>query len=691
MTNACVLCTYIYVTAPTHAQRIACGLSAYGNTMNDLKPENNSSHQTQDTPEPTRRAISDAGEKFVSVITSSMMDASDAAIAMHTRPPKPATTESKPHRSDLTKHAITTTHAWEKAEPELTLLLKTTPHNETTRASVLLLRHLETIHTASLSLPGVIPCAPCARPRTYAHPTTSDDTTLKVVDTADLRAWLAWGELHVPYLESTIVAHGFHRTLYGSWVKREEPTKPHRTSTHEQQRAMSNKTPDGPIDGLLSPTGEWVTDTTALHLLIKEKIARMYDTAWFPRIIQKILWKPRGINGLTRYTMRPTAESITLSSTAQESVRTLQQCVRNLIDSPTATNSREFTEAAKNIQLSIEPTLDHFLRSLSNNKNKTDNERLPDPELSPTMRKWLLARYEESHYITDLLTNYTERASLTLQPITASPELTLAINKTFRKLKTWKEVKAMFVALPRNKTSGPSGLCPEHITNAPKEFLEALLPILNEMIDGNFPSSTSLGAFCPVAKDSTRFRPIHLLDVLARGVDHRIASGFLDSIRDFKLCHPNQHGSVRGGNAPTAIDALLEIAEDAQYNNREAWLALLDCSEAFDSQTDAATDIALSSAGLPEQFILWARRSKHNQRRTIITAGGTSSPDDPVHVLGGSQGSSTMPPLWSIATRAILAFSEQMGAKGYTPWTPTTTPAAPTKKRKEQQPPRKAS
>ena len=86
---------------------------------------------------------------------------------------------------------------------------------------------------------------------------------------------------------------------------------------------MSNKTPDGPIDGLLSPTGEWVTDTTALHLLIKEKIARMYDTAWFPRIIQKILWKPRGINGLTRYTMRPTTESITLSSTAQESVRTL--------------------------------------------------------------------------------------------------------------------------------------------------------------------------------------------------------------------------------------------------------------------------------------------------------------------------------------------------------------------------------
>ena len=234
-------------------------------------------------------------------------------------------------------------------------------------------------------------------------------------------------------------------------------------------------------------------------------------------------------------------------------------------------------------------------------------------------------------------------------------------------LTSWQEVHAMFMALPNDKASGHDGATAEHFKHAPQAYHEALLPVINGMIDGNFPDETKLGVIVPTSKNKERFRPLHLLQIIYRAVDHRIASRLLDAIQDLGIAPPDQHGSLRGSGPPTPIDLLLVIAEDSHFYGREAWVNLLDCSEAFDSQTNAATDIVLASAGLPERFIIWARRAKNNQRRVISTAGGLSDPADPVRVLGGSQGSSTMPVLWCIATRAILSFSQSLTTAGYTP------------------------
>ena len=62
---------------------------------------------------------------------------------------------------------------------------------------------------------------------------------------------------------------------------------------------MSSKFMDGQLDGLLSPDDEWVTDTPALHKLIKNKIDHMYATGWYPRLIQDLLWSKKEENGLT--------------------------------------------------------------------------------------------------------------------------------------------------------------------------------------------------------------------------------------------------------------------------------------------------------------------------------------------------------------------------------------------------------
>ena len=230
-----------------------------------------------------------------------------------------------------------------------------------------------------------------------------------------------------------------------------------------------------------------------------------------------------------------------------------------------------------------------------------------------------------------------------------------------------KQVLDMFTDIQNNKVSGPTGMTAEHIRHAPDEVLKALIPLINDMIDGNYSPITLLGVLVPLSKNLERFRPIHLLEIVYRAVDRHITKHLLNAISTLKLVPPNQFGSIIGGSSTSPIDIMVMIAEDAQFHDRTAWVNLLDCSEAFDSMNDAITDIILAHTGLPDKFILWTRRATQNQKRLILTAGGISDIHTFLNVRGCSQGAPSCPPKWGITTGPIFSLSSEHGGAGYQP------------------------
>lgn len=151
-----------------------------------------------------------------------------------------------------------------------------------------------------------------------------------------------------------------------------------------------------------------------------------------------------------------------------------------------------------------------------------------------------------------------------------------------------------------------------------------------------------------------------------RAVDARITNRLQKLMFKLSLVDRDQVGFVKEGNTLIAIDIFKLMIEDSILNRREAWLCLLDCSEAFDSLDDAVTDIAFSCAGLPQRFIRWALRARQLQQRVIITAGGISPLTKSFLVKGGSQGAPSMPAYWAIASNIMIRFTKKFGGEGYT-------------------------
>jgi hypothetical protein len=106
-----------------------------------------------------------------------------------------------------------------------------------------------------------------------------------------------------------------------------------------------------------------------------------------------------------------------------------------------------------------------------------------------------------------------------------------ATDRTLEHISTTAEARDKFAALPHNKVSGPTGSCAEHFLEAPDEYVKVLIPIINDMIDGNFPETSTFGTIAPTPKNLSRYRPIHLLEIIYRAVDHRVAARLLDAIQ----------------------------------------------------------------------------------------------------------------------------------------------------------------
>ena len=478
--------------------------------------------------------------------------------------------------------------------------------------------------------------------------------------------WLHWGKHTIPILENNLLAQGHEQTSHNTWTKEATPqTLLNKLTAHERQREMSNKDDDGPLDGLLSPEGKWISETGPLHELIKSNLEHMYQPFWFPSLMSNILWKKIPNTNPQRHNMHNKPTTTHKRDLAISNLGLLINTLEQLLDilnsnSTTQTQKKNIAQKTRNLtnklHLPLPPHIETLLYSLQTNTNKT---------ITTEDEEWIVQRHKEGQHIKFILEKYTLSAWEKLEQQEPNTETTDAIKSIFQHISTPKEAAQMFKEMKSGTVSGPQGDTRDHYLNMPDHLLKALIPIINDMLDGNFPDITKIGALSPKAKNHTRIRPLHLLATLYRAVDGRVARRLTQKLKVLKITDEAQFGSIKGGSSIDPIDHLQMVAEDAAYHNKEAFGIFLDCSEAFDSLNNQVTDIVFQSVGLPEQIILWALRAKENQIRMISTAGGMSELTNPLIVQGGCQGSATMSPFWAIATTPMLKLATSIGGKGY--------------------------
>lgn len=256
------------------------------------------------------------------------------------------------------------------------------------------------------------------------------------------------------------------------------------------QRSLSNIENNGPIDGLFNGD-KWVVETSELQDLIKEKTNQMYKRHWFARLTNNILWETREENGIPRTHFYK--EEIFLSNleTALKNIDIFEENSRLILDSanPTEQLLLKLKEVSTNLLLETPTSI-------------SETQRGEEP-LEVSEKTWLQAQKEEVSLAKLLIQEHLHNIWKELEPKTPTPIMEEEMTKVFEKIANIKELKQVFKDMESNKTSGPSGICREHLIQANDEILE----IANDMLDGNYPDLLKNGALSPKIKTYTDSDP----------------------------------------------------------------------------------------------------------------------------------------------------------------------------------------
>jgi hypothetical protein len=277
------------------------------------------------------------------------------------------------------------------------------------------------------------------------------------ITTETLPTWRQWAK----YLSSTTHKISSSQDLQPTQQKRRlksYDSSPRRKPLPflKAQQKLSNKSIDGPIDGIYSDIKHrWIVDTEELQETITEKTTRMYKRHWFARITNKILWETTTQNNISRTTMRTKDNFDQLIYTNIQNLKSLSKTLNSTKERDLITQ----TDIIDIRRLANETSLD-----LPNELTNVDTTTV---KLTTETTKWIQERSVEINLIIQLMDTYLLPAWDILQPKKPTQVMNERINWVLQKLTTKDEVREMFMSMKRNKTSGPSGFCAEHYANAP--------------------------------------------------------------------------------------------------------------------------------------------------------------------------------------------------------------------------------
>jgi hypothetical protein len=221
--------------------------------------------------------------------------AHETTIKATIQAPRPSTTKNKVKKSPIIDSIVKLRRiasTWRKTEK---MLIDPNLQNDITKQANIRsnLLKINYISKKFLTLP------PC--PWRFESLLTRPDIT-----TETLPAWRQWAK----YLFST--THKISSSQDSQPTQQKRRLKSYDSSPRRKpipllkaQQKLSNKSIDGPIDGIYSDIKHrWIVDTEELQETITEKTTRMYKRHWFARITNKILWETTTQNNISRTTMR---------------------------------------------------------------------------------------------------------------------------------------------------------------------------------------------------------------------------------------------------------------------------------------------------------------------------------------------------------------------------------------------------
>ena len=168
-----------------------------------------------------------------------------------------------------------------------------------------------------------------------------------------------------------------------------------------------------------------------------------------------------------------------------------------------------------------------------------------------------------------------------------------------------------------------------------KDFLpsieNALLNIINASIVTNtYPTSLNISKIMPQLKpdkdsmDMNGYRPINILNAIAKVIDKVIAEQIHDFLNKFKLIPYNHNGGLKGLSTTTTTIVLLDMWSKLIENNIEAVVLQLDQSSAYDMVCHVILIEKLKILGFNNNSIKWMESYLGNRRQVVEIEGKVS-------------------------------------------------------------------
>ena len=198
---------------------------------------------------------------------------------------------------------------------------------------------------------------------------------------------------------------------------------------------------------------------------------------------------------------------------------------------------------------------------------------------------------------------------------------------------TMKDLMRTFSQLKMHAAPGPTGIRNPQWKNAPDEFLEIFLALLNKIYtSGSIPERMKHGIIFPIPKKpdkpctSDNSRPLTMLESGLKILTHCISNRLYDELEQHPIFAPLQYAFLPNKNITDPIKLVELTQHHARKHNNELHQVFMDLTQAFDRLEFWAGDLAMERMSFPPKVKNLLNDLNENSRREVITKDGVTHP-----------------------------------------------------------------